>query len=92
MTCNMIPDGKSKAMSTVSHAIYAKVLQKGQGAENKKSGKQEAPKQVDQNSKVNVSKKEAAKAAKKEAANGTHIDALENKLGIKQWFDGSQLT
>jgi len=35
----MIPDGKSKAMSTVSHAVDAKVLQKGQGADNKKSGK-----------------------------------------------------
>lgn len=67
MTFNMIPDGKSKAMSTVSHAVDAKFLQKGQGAENKKSGKQEAPKQVDENGKVNFSKKEAAKAAKKEA-------------------------
>lgn len=67
MTCNLIPDGKAKAMSNVGHAIDAKELQKGKGGDAGKSKKQQAEVKLDDNGEVKLSKKDLAKLAKKEA-------------------------
>ena len=70
MTCHFIPDGKTKAMSTVGHAIDAKEFQKGKEGDGKDAGKakkQKAPEpKLDDNGEVKLSKKELAKLAKKE--------------------------
>ena len=42
LTCNFIPDGKAKAMSSITHAIDAAETQKGKGAEAKPNKKQQA--------------------------------------------------
>jgi hypothetical protein len=67
MTCNLIPDGKAKAMSTVGHVLDAKELQKGKGGDAGKSKKQQAEVKLDDNGEVKLSKKDLAKLAKKEA-------------------------
>ena len=79
MTCNLIPDGKAKAMSTVGHAIDAKELQKGKGADTKKSGKQAAPVVLGEDGEVKLSKKDLAKLAKKENKTAAKADGGNNK-------------
>lgn len=66
MTCIFIPDGKSKAMSAVSHAIDAKEQAKGKGGAEGGNKKQKEQK-VDADGNVVLSKAEAKKQAKKAA-------------------------
>lgn len=66
MTCIFIPDGKTKAMSAVSHAIDAKEQAKGKGGADGGNKKQKEQK-VDADGNVVLSKAEAKKQAKKAA-------------------------
>jgi len=65
----MIPDGKTKSMSTISSKIDAKEMNKGKG-EVKDSGKQKAEKKFDDAGNEILSKKDLAKLAKKEKIAG----------------------
>jgi len=65
VTCIFIPDGKAKAMSSITHSIDAAETQKGKGSEAKVDKKAKPP--VAEGEEVKLSKKDLAKMAKKEA-------------------------
>lgn len=62
MTVNFVPDGKTKAMSAVGHAVDAKETAKGKAA-----GGKTAEKETGKGPDGKISKKQAAKDAKKAA-------------------------
>ncbi len=89
MTLNFVPDGKSKAMSTITHKLDAKETAKGKGERNAAANKAEAKKQQaeaaagepgEPGEEKKLSKKELSKLKKKEAkAKGKTEAAAEDK-------------
>lgn len=72
LTLNFVPDGKSKAMSTITHKLDAKEAAKGKGEGSQAANKAEAKKnqkpELDENGEEKkLSKKELNKLKKKEA-------------------------
>lgn len=65
MTVHFVPDGKTKSMSGISHAIDAATTAKGKNAAEKQKTKQVAANQETGGESKNAAKKAAAKAAKK---------------------------
>ena len=65
MTVHFVPDGKTKSMSGISHAIDAATTAKGKNATEKQKVKQVAANEANGEVSKNAAKKAAKKAEKK---------------------------
>lgn len=81
MVVHFVPDGKTKSMSGISHAVDAATTAKGKNAQDKQKAKQ--PAEVGELSK-NAAKKAAAKAAKKAGVKPEGKGKVEDKKEEKK--------